>query len=107
MYSLEQIKTGKGGKNSISLVFQGDLNLLNLNKIEKEVKAVPEDFSEYTIKIEKVTDIDIPFLQLIHSFATSMKKKKKEVEVELDVDGENKLMIKKSGFLNNNEFIRN
>ena len=107
MYSFELKSVEKENKNKATLFFRGDLNLLNLKKIEKEVKRVSKDFVEYIIKIEKVTDIDIPFLQLMHSFATSIKKSNKKIAIILDIEGENKLMVKKSGFLNNNEFIRN
>ena len=107
MYKFEFVSQEKENTNIASLIFQGDLNLLNIKKIEKEVRQVPEKFAEYKIKIERVTDIDVPFLQLIHSFAVSKKKSQKKISIEMDLEGENDKLVKKSGFLNNNEFIRN
>lgn len=104
MYTLE---ITKGKEQNIKLILKGDLNLLNLKKIEKEIKEVPINYARYEICIEKVTDIDIPFLQLAYSFINSLKKEGKKTSIKLDLEGENKLLVEKSGFFNTNELNRN
>lgn len=100
MYTFTFTPEEKSKSNNASLSLGGDLNLLNIKSIEKDIRNIPFNYSSYDININKVTDLDIPFLQLLHSFLFSLSNEKKDIDLQIDLPEEYRELLVNSGIDN-------
>ncbi len=84
--------------SSVTIIFEGDFYIHDIESVRKELLSVISKFESYNIKIDKVDNMDVTFLQLLLSLLNYCKQEKKSIKWDgFDIDKINTI-INKVGF---------
>ncbi|MDG5799403.1 hypothetical protein QA597_03405 [Marinilabiliaceae bacterium ANBcel2] len=84
--------------NILNMKFSGQLTINSIDKITESVKNHINDPEKINIMVADAENIDLTFLQLIHSIINQGGKKGYEVETKMDVSEDLKSLIINAGF---------
>ncbi len=81
-----------------TFLFQGDLNIENINEIYEKTTRNYTEFNTINIKVENVSDIDLTFIQLIYSLYKSLKTQKKYLNFRINLPDNLHELLANTGF---------
>lgn len=84
-------------KDKASIVLGGDLTINTAKELSAQLANVIVDHENFHIKIAAVENLDLAFLQVIHSFVVSAKEKGKTVTISSSLSPEISLLVKNGG----------
>jgi len=83
--------------NQLTIVFEGNLDLKNINNIKDELISVYSSNNNLLLKITNVQTIDLSFIQLLISLKKELLTSKKECSIELNLNDELNNLLSNSG----------
>ncbi|PIE86490.1 MAG: hypothetical protein CSA05_00225 [Bacteroidia bacterium] len=88
----------KNNTNGVAIELCGDLSLTNNSALLDKLNTDLEKYDFFEISISEVESIDIPFIQLMHSFEKTAKSYDKKVTVRCSLSPDIKAIIGDAGF---------
>ncbi len=85
-------------KNLSTLRFSGDLSIAQATQFQQQLLKFAAKATHIDIKIDNVENMDLSFLQLLFSWAKSMKKSEKKLNFEFMLNEEFSRIFDESGF---------
>jgi len=85
-------------KGALSIVFSGQLTINNIDKIAESLKSNLKKIKSVNISTDNVENIDLTFIQLLHSIIKSGKETGFEVNTSVNVPNDLKLLLTNAGF---------
>ena len=90
----------KRNNNELNMTFTGQLTINSIKKITESVKSQIADQAVINITVKDVDNIDLTFIQLLHSIKNSGKKKGFGVNLSMTLPEDLKSLIINAGFGN-------
>ena len=81
-----------------ALVFSGDLSVARAAELQQQLLKAAPTVSHMHVKVAEVENMDLSFLQLLLSWAQSMKQSKKKITFDFQLDEEFARIFEESGF---------
>lgn len=86
-------------KELINIELGGQLNILSMPEIKKELTKSIQSFKHVKIQITQVEDTDITLMQLLKSFEVYCKKKEIVLAVEIDLNDDINTLFERAGLI--------
>ncbi len=84
-------------KAKATIVLGGDLTINTAQELSVQLATIIGEHESFHFKISAVENLDLSFLQVIHSFAVSAKEMGKRVSISASLSREIELLIKNGG----------
>lgn len=94
MLEIEEFKK----HNKLSLLFSGDLGVANASELQQQLLKAASKVLHVDVKVAKVENIDLSFLQLLFAWAQSMKQSGKNPTFDFQLGQEFERIFDESGF---------
>ncbi len=96
-YIIKKTKSKETGK--AELLFEGQLVVLNSHEIKSNLDTMELDEKELVIKLERVDDIDLSFIQIIKAFEITKAKEGISIHYEFNINSDLQLLLTQTGVL--------
>lgn len=87
-------------RDESALVFSGDLSVARAAELQQRLLKAATPFPHVHVKVAEVENMDLSFLQLLLSWAQSMKQSEKKLTFDFQLDEEFARIFEESGFRN-------
>lgn len=85
-------------KGSGQLVLQGNLTLDSVDEVLRAFREAVQKYEGVSIRVERVSGVDLGFLQLLYALETAVKNKGGELSVRMDLEKDLELLLRNTGF---------
>ena len=87
-------------RDESTMVFSGDLSVARAAEFQQLLLKAATTVSHVHVKVVEVENMDLSFLQLLLSWAQSMKQSEKKITFDFQLDEEFARIFEESGFRN-------
>lgn len=96
MYTVT-LQTEANNSNNAQIAFSGELLIDSMEGIVAETKELLGDYASYKIQAVDVEDIDLSFIQFVHSLALELKTKNKTISLDIQIPETISDLLKNTG----------
>ena len=97
-YGVENIPSKRKAVKKTKIEFTGELTISHIHEIHKRVEEVFTAYNIYSLALKNINELDLSFIQLLHTYKEYLEAEGKEVKITADLPNELKELIITSGF---------
>ena len=96
---LVTIKADESNSNENgTILMQGDLTISNIEGVKEQVLTAMNDFTNITVKLNDVENMDLSFVQLLYSISKTAKSRNSKIQFDINLSETIQTLLNHSGF---------
>lgn len=86
----------KKNEKKVNIVFRNELTIFSIEGMKEKVNKVFADYKEINIEVKDVVNMDLSFIQLLHSLKLAASESKKKISLKVNISDDLKTLLNNS-----------
>jgi len=86
----------KKNDKKIKIVFRNELTIFSIEGMKDEVNKALKNYEEINIEVKEVVNLDLSFVQLLHSLKLTAAESKKKLSLKVNISDDLKTLLDNS-----------